>query len=484
MFITALVFTSLILGKAYSQIGIGTNSPAADAILDLSATNKALVLTRVTSVGAIANPVNGMIVYDELSKCVRVFENGDWGNCLSGAPVVNNSTSIPSSITLAQNSFHLIASIYDQDYLPFTTPTQAASLNSLSADGTFETNVVDIQGKITSAGITVKIPVIASGNDILPAYSKTISIPGNMTEDGVSRNLTLSWESQSFNAETTNIIASIKSVGGDLNIKKLDINSGIGSDFEGFSIGQFAFPYNSSGSETSFNLKAIAAIPDKMYGLPDNNGDSTTHKMLYLPVVGEDGKIWLNNNLGAHYANINHNSFNLTQQANDFQDHFAYGSLFQWGRKPDGHELVQLTDSNTGTPVNGTTTTVNDDPTDSLFIIDGILDWRITQDDLLWSSVSSPNNPCPDGFRLPTKSEFDNLFNGITFESSTLKFSHSGYRSEINGSLFHHGFKGWLWTNTTIGSDSYVFILDAGETQQFVTPISRIRGHSVRCIKE
>ncbi|SIT28128.1 hypothetical protein SAMN05421785_1257 [Chryseobacterium gambrini] len=73
--------------------------------------------------------------------------------------------------------------------------------------------------------------------------------------------------------------------------------------------------------------------------------------MLYIPITGEDGKVWLNNNLGAHYTNVNHPSFNITKQAISETDHLAYGSKFQWGRKPDRHELMTYTSRTAATPV-------------------------------------------------------------------------------------------------------------------------------------
>ena len=49
---------------AFSQVGIGTNSPHSSSILDLTATDKALLLPRVANTAAVASPVNGMMIYD------------------------------------------------------------------------------------------------------------------------------------------------------------------------------------------------------------------------------------------------------------------------------------------------------------------------------------------------------------------------------------------------------------------------------------
>ena len=272
------------------------------------------------------------------------------GQSCTLARTVASPITIPATITLAQNRTYIVASVFDQDYLPYTAPTGAATTNTKAAGGSNEAVTVNVQGTITTAGVTIKIPVTATGSNTLPAYSTTITIPASMTEDGISRDLTLSWAAQAYTSGTTSINATIAAVGGTLNAKKLDINAGIGNDALGVLMGQFTYPYNNAGNTTTYSVRDIAGIPDKMFGLPDNNSNSTTHIMLYLPTVAEDGKIWLNNNLGAHYANINHASFNPSQQATSATDYLAYGSLIQWGRKPDGHELITYTNATTGIP--------------------------------------------------------------------------------------------------------------------------------------
>ena len=108
-----------------------------------------------------------------------------------------------------------------------------------------------------------------------------------------------------------------------------------------------------------------------MTGIPDREFGDGAHDFLYLPVVAEDGNTWLNNNLGADYSNVNHASFDLTQQATAYDDHLAYGSLYQWGRFSDGHELITWSGTS-GTPVNGTTSTNANVPGHGDFITESI----------------------------------------------------------------------------------------------------------------
>ncbi|MGV1013093.1 MAG: hypothetical protein ACOYBS_11670 [Flavobacterium sp.] len=76
-------YFSLIFSTAFAQMGIGTSTPVAGSILELKATDKALLLTRVASTAAVTTPVNGMMVYDISSNCIKGYQNGAWTGCLS-----------------------------------------------------------------------------------------------------------------------------------------------------------------------------------------------------------------------------------------------------------------------------------------------------------------------------------------------------------------------------------------------------------------
>ncbi|MEO0037907.1 MAG: hypothetical protein RIQ59_1118 [Bacteroidota bacterium] len=77
--ITSLFVTILTI----AQVGIGTNIPVSGSILELKAADKALLLTRVATTASVATPVNGMMVYDISSNCIKGYQNGAWTGCLS-----------------------------------------------------------------------------------------------------------------------------------------------------------------------------------------------------------------------------------------------------------------------------------------------------------------------------------------------------------------------------------------------------------------
>ncbi len=220
------------------------------------------------------------------------------------------------------------------------------------------------------------------------------------------------------------------------------------------------------------------------------------HRFVYLAVESNTtGRTWLNNNLGAEYANVDSSDYNPSQQATAIKDLLANGSLFQWGRKADGHELIEWS---TLSGKYATTATKSDNPDDSL-LITGSDDWRVHSDDTLWASESSPNNVCPVGYRLPlspngandganewyqeTKDLTQNI--GGLFHSF-LKVSTTGIRN-------HNGTASIKWSDG--GSSNYWFgsvrsdgkALNMGSNWGVLVASdygAKIEAHPIRCIKD
>ena len=183
------------------------------------------------------------------------------------------------------------------------------------------------------------------------------------------------------------------------------------------------------------------------------------------------GRIWMDRNLGASRA------------ATSSTDEQAYGDLYQWGRAADGHQKrnspTTSTRSSSDQPGHGSFILVTDEP----------YDWRSPQNNDLWQGAGGVNNPCPAGYRLPTKSEWDaerNSWGSRNAEgafASPLKLSMAGIRNGFSpGSIFAVGSQGNYSSSTVSGIRvSILSFFDLGSAD-----ISSVRsgGKSVRCTKD
>jgi uncharacterized protein (TIGR02145 family) len=179
-------------------------------------------------------------------------------------------------------------------------------------------------------------------------------------------------------------------------------------------------------------------------------------------------KIWMDRNLGA------------TRAATSVSDVSAYGDLYQWGRRSDGHQCR----NSTTTYILSTT----DQPANGLFILTNAspFDWRSTTNDNLWQGVIGVNNPCPSGYRLPTEAEWTAEYGTWSAQtasggySSRLKLPTAGQRQRDNGSLLVVGM-GYYWSSTiTSTSARYLYPSTFGVA---MNTNNRAYGNSVRCIK-
>ena len=120
-----------------------------------------------------------------------------------------------------------------------------------------------------------------------------------------------------------------------------------------------------------------------------------------------------------------------------------------------------------------------------------------------WTDGSkTPNDPCPMGYRIPTKAQWDGVVanntitntgsfgNSATNYGAGIKFGDqlmlpaAGYRDFVNGALYYRGNYGYYWSSTEFDNFNawYLFFYSSGTITYYF--YSRTYGLSVRCVAE
>jgi hypothetical protein len=227
--------------------------------------------------------------------------------------------------------------------------------------------------------------------------------------------------------------------------------------------------FNISIGGQSCNLSISIAAPIGVFAASTVNCSNPT---AVVDVTNSaTGKTWMDRNLGA------------SQVATSSSHIPAFGDLYQWGRRSDGHQCRSFvpTSSNLSS---------SDQPAGSfIFSYSTPFDWRSPQNNNLWQGVNGINNPCPSGYRIPTDSEWEN--ERLTWSINTLagafasplKLTAGGYRHFSSDQINNVGLDGKYWSSTIVGSVAKHLMFNDQNNVGYIYNNYRAYGHSVRCIK-
>jgi hypothetical protein len=232
-------------------------------------------------------------------------------------------------------------------------------------------------------------------------------------------------------------------------------------------IGTVSFVLNIGGQICTLNLISQSLVSQYPTGSVFCASGPTAIIDVTNPTTG---KTWMDRNLGA------------SKIADSLTDVNAYGDLYQWGRRSDGHQCrtsaTTTVLSSSNQPSHGNFILVNTNP----------FDWRNPQNINLWQGVNGINNPCPIGYRLPTETEWDterlswNTSSPTGAFSSFLLLTVGGARLNNNGAIGGLNSSGFYWSSTTALISSWeLSVTPTAQTQNNLT--TRSYGMTVRCIK-
>ena len=167
--IQSFIVFCMITSLSFAQIGIGTTSPDASSVLDMTSTTQGVLIPRMTTTqrAAIATPALGLQVYDTDTKSVWSFNGAAWteGSGGPGKFVDGATTDIAyydGRVGIGLNNFSSVHKLYVQGVKSTDGVNTAARIDAnYTGTGTSNTTtaVGAVASNVGSGSITFGVPI-------------------------------------------------------------------------------------------------------------------------------------------------------------------------------------------------------------------------------------------------------------------------------------------------------------------------------------
>lgn len=260
---------------------------------------------------------------------------------------------------------------------------------------------------------------------------------------------------------------------------------------------------DSASNEQTFETdKENSVLRSSLLVMPEVTLNQVTRPGDYIDEYGE------NHGQGVRIGETVWAPVNCGYHATDFK----YGKLYQWGRKY-GQGYSTSSDASVPEIVEGPISAINgqkDIYSNTFFTASGSpFDWTSPQKDDLWNSGTEDNpvkteyDPCPEGWRVPTSAELDELNNNYsswttddngrsgrwfsgpnsyTASVPQVFFPAAGRRTYGVGNASNRGGNGYYWSSRPNSHYAYYLYFFSS-----LVPMHfdyRANGYSVRCVHE
>ena len=254
----------------------------------------------------------------------------------------------------------------------------------------------------------------------------------------------------------------------------------------------------SSDKRHQITRSRILTMPEIVFG-DDSSHPETPQEGDYIDEYG------INHGQGVKIGETVWAPVNCGYHATDFK----YGKLYQWGRKY-GQGYSESYDESVPELVEGPvmpSVAQSEENKDKFYYVSSSSDWCSSQDNKSWNSgsesapVKTEYDPCPEGWRVPTYAELDELSNNYSSMTTAdngqigrwfsgpnsytasvpqVFFPAAGYRYG-DGSALPRGSRGGYWSSRPSGAYACGLYFDGSSVD--MGDNSRATGYSVRCVQ-